>query len=416
MERATEEVFETPDTAADDGSSNPSSSTSSSARPYSASQGNGSVNSDPENLMPNPLHPDAAFEVFHGKRYDTSSLTDLSGSIAPRPVSSSQRRRREREQQGGGGGRAGGNDDEETPETPVERYLRLKVEASELMEEVEALVAVQDEKCQHVEAASLWKHLANEVSTLKGDLLTLAEGPERAQLLTRRGNEDGDDADISSVAAEADLAEALVRKVDELTNKSSSSSSSTGSSNNKASTDSSEPKEGSSSSGGVVYELYYDAANTSSSSSSSSRRGLRASSAPQLQVLESRLAALEKLLLLSDSNSSSSSSSGEQSITGLVLSTRALPLVEALAKVERQATLLDAGAIETLRQRLVLLKNEWDEFKKERLKLANSLDRDAGSHFRRVESVWEIMGRVGPVVGDLPHFGESIESATGAAW
>ena len=346
--------------------------------------------------MPTPLNPDAAFEVFHGKCYDTSSLTDLSGSIAPRPTSSSQRRRREQQQQGGG--RAGGNDDEDgagsVPETPVERYLRLKAEASELAEEVEALVAAQDGKNQHVEAASLWKHLAGEVCTLKGDLLTLAEGPERAQLLTRNnrgsGEEEDDDVDISSIAAEADLAEALVRKVDELTTKSSSS--------NKGDTSQDQPKEGGNSSG-VVYELYYDGANSSSSSSGSSRRGLHASSAPQLQVLESRLAALEKLLFLSETNSSSSG----EGVSGLVLSTRALPLIEALAKVERQATLLDAGGIETLRQRLVLLKNEWDDFKKERLKLANTLDRDAGSHFRRVESVWEMMGRMGPVVGDLPH-------------
>lgn len=93
---------------------------------------------------------------------------------------------------------------------------------------------------------------------------------------------------------------------------------------------------------------------------------------------------------------------GEGGLGSLVLSTRALPLVEALAKVERQATLLDANAIETLRQRLVLLKAEWDDFKKERLKLANSLERDAGSHFRRVEALHEQLQRLAPLSGDLP--------------
>eukprot|EP00624_Nannochloropsis_granulata_P002636 evm.model.NODE_2328_length_25329_cov_24.016424.2 len=418
MERATEEVFETPDTAADDDSSN-SSSSSSSARQYSASQGR-SVNSDPENLVPIPLNPDAAFEVFHGKCYNTSSLTDLSGSIASRPASSSQRRWREQQQVQGGAGNEDADGAGSVPETPVERYLRLKGEASELAEEVEALVVAQDEKSQHVEAASLWKHLASEVSKLKGDLLTLAEGAERAHLLTQRKSDDGrggededHDTDISSVAAEADLMEALIRKVDELTNRSSSSSSSSSSINNsnnnnnqQAITSSSQPKEDGSSVG-VVYELYYDGANNRTSisgSSSSGRRGLHASSTPQLQHLESRLAALEKLLLLSytSTGSNHSSSSSGEGVSGLVVSTRTLPLIEALAKVERQATLLDAGAIETLRQRLVLLKTEWDSFKKERLKLANTLDREAGSHFRRVESVWELMGRLAPVAGDLP--------------
>ncbi|GAB5033552.1 dynactin subunit 2-like [Nannochloropsis oceanica] len=430
MERATEEIFETPDSAADDDSSSSSSSSISSARQFSASQGR-RVNSDPENLVPTPLNPDAAFEVFHGKCYNTSSLTDLSGSIAPRPVCSSQRRRREQQQDPGGAGKKDADGVGNVPETPVERYLRLKGEARELAEEVEALVAAQDEKSQHVEAASLWKHLASEVSKLKGDLLNLAEGPERVHLLTQRKSDDGwdgedkcYDTDISSVAAETDLMEALMHKVDELTNRSSSSSrSSSGSSsvNNKSDcknssdkviTSQDQPREDGSS-GGVVYELYYDGANNSTSTSgrsSSGRRGLRASSMPQIQHLESRLASLEKIILLSDTStdgnhSSSSSSSGCRSgegMSGLVVSTRALPLIEALAQVERQATLLDAGAIETLRQRLVLLKSEWDSFKKERLKLANTLDREAGSHFRRVESVWEMMGRLAPVAGDLP--------------
>ncbi len=38
-------------------------------------------------------------------------------------------------------------------------------------------------------------------------------------------------------------------------------------------------------------------------------------------------------------------------------------------QVERQAALLDADSVETLRQRLALLRGEWEDFRRERAKM-----------------------------------------------
>ena len=398
MERATEEVFETPDVHLGEDST------------AAAAPAHSLADSDPENLVPTPLNPDAAFEVFHGKTYETSSLTNLSGSIAPgpRPGMQPQQQQQRRYASDEGGEAAAPL----SLETPVQRYLRLKAETSDLADEMEALVAAQQEEEQQRQqqqqqqqqtggqergagAASFLKHLAHEVSTLKGDLLTLVKGPGRAaRLLSRAADTNEDDGqDISSIAAvqaETDLAEALVRKVSELT-----TTTSTVPSTAKEPTF---PRTEGGGGGNVVYELYYDGGGSGQATAHTTQR--RASSTPQLQALEGRLAALEKMLVRSDSEEGGGEGPGATS--GLVLAARTLPLVEALAKVERQATLLDAGAIETLRQRLVLLKTEWDDFKKERLKLANSLERDTGAHYRRVEALHEQLQRLAPVSADLP--------------
>lgn len=41
-------------------------------------------------------------------------------------------------------------------------------------------------------------------------------------------------------------------------------------------------------------------------------------------------------------------------------------------QLEKQVSLLDSTSSETIRQRLVLLKNEWDDFKRERSKQVRS--------------------------------------------
>jgi hypothetical protein len=63
--RDREEVFETPDAVPDVAFQT---HTQQQPQPHHLSE------SDPENVVPTPLDADAAFEVFHGKRYETRGL------------------------------------------------------------------------------------------------------------------------------------------------------------------------------------------------------------------------------------------------------------------------------------------------------------------------------------------------------
>lgn len=42
-------------------------------------------------------------------------------------------------------------------------------------------------------------------------------------------------------------------------------------------------------------------------------------------------------------------------------------------QVERQAVLLDSGSVEVLRQRLALLRGEWEDFRRERSKMVDAM-------------------------------------------
>lgn len=398
MEREEELVFETPDTVecgveSCGNSGGPSRGT----LPYLGHDQ--SPTSNPDDLVPTPLDPAAAFEVFHGKCFYTPSLTNLSGSIAsksglPQGCSSGPSRRWQGQCIEG----------EVVHESPAERYVRLKGETVELAEELEALKAVQDKRSAEsgdkgAEATWLWGHLASEVSMLQADLLNMVGDPDHAQVLSQKaggsgGGEEGGSKDtLARVAAEEDLVQGLMRRVDELagrTNRRDKGSErphkyqDAGHSQSRADKGPGEEAEG------VVYELYYDA--------NDSRHDRVSHSAQQLQTLEGRLAAIEKFLLSNEESDTATSG-----MAGLVLPSRTLPLLEAVARVERQAALLDPVTVETMRQRLLLLKSEWEAFKRERLRLASSWDRESGSHFRRVESLYDAMERLAPVAADLPH-------------
>ncbi len=64
--RGREEVFETPDVAPE--------AFFQAHHQYQQQQQQPAEGGDPENVVPTPLDADAAFEVFHGKRYETRGL------------------------------------------------------------------------------------------------------------------------------------------------------------------------------------------------------------------------------------------------------------------------------------------------------------------------------------------------------
>ena len=74
--QAEEEVFETPDVEGGGGAGE-----AVVGRSFHSEQ-----QSDPESLVPAGLDPDAAFEVFHGKRYETDHIGKKGKVIIyPRP-------------------------------------------------------------------------------------------------------------------------------------------------------------------------------------------------------------------------------------------------------------------------------------------------------------------------------------------
>lgn len=195
----------------------------------------------------------------------------------------------------------------------MQRYLRLKAEAAELEEEVAALTAAgkDGEEQGGEDGAMLWRHLAGEVQGLRAQLLVLGGA---APLLLQHGDEQGEGDEqegitsIASAEAEADLAEALLRRVGALTLKDGGRG---------------EGVETEGAGEEVVYELYANGGPASSSGVSSA-----SSRAAAFQALERRLAALEQAVL--PSSSPSGDEGGEE---GLVLAARTLPLEEAVAKV-----------------------------------------------------------------------------------
>lgn len=203
-------------------------------------------------------------------------------------------------------------EDESEEEAPVQRYLRLKSEAAELEEEVAALAAAGgkdgEEGGEQAGGAGkmLWGHLAEEVQGLRAQLLGLAGTAPLLRLEDeeRGGGEGGEITSIASAEAEADLAEALLRRVGLLALK-----------DDEGKGEGRVKEEGGE--GEVVYELY---SNSVTSSSAASR-------AAALQALERRLATLEQAVL------SSSAGGDEEGEEGLVLAARTLPLAEAVAKV-----------------------------------------------------------------------------------